>query len=89
MKIEFSQLAEVDLSNFDFTGSEEEKVDRWLNDNCTFKHTEAYEFICHLYPDDSDDWFLKRELNNDLPERMVKVILEARNKGAARICFYS
>lgn len=89
MKIAYSQLAEVDLSNFDFTDAEEELVDRWLNENCSFKHTDAYEFICHLYLDESDEWFLKRELSDKLPEQMVKVFLEARHKGAARICFYS
>ena len=89
MKIAYSQLAEVDLMDFNFTDSEEEKVDRWMHDNCSFEHKDAYEFIVHLHPSESAEWFLKYKLNVDLPERMVKVILEARNKGAARICFYS
>ena len=89
MKIAYSQLAEVDLTGFDFTESEEEKVDRWMRDNCSFEHKDAYEFILHLHLSESDDWFLKNELNVDLPERMAKTIMEARNNGAARICFYS
>jgi ethanolamine ammonia-lyase large subunit len=89
MKIAYSQMAEVDLMDFDFTESEEEKVDRWMRDNCSFEHKDAYEFILHLHLSESDDWFLKNELNVDLPERMAKTIMEARNNGAARICFYS
>lgn len=89
MKVAYSQLAEVNLADFDFSPAEEEKVDRWMRDNCSFEHKDAYEFIVHLHLSESDDWFLKNELNVDLPERMIKVILEARNKGAARICFYS
>jgi hypothetical protein len=89
MKIAYSQLAEVDLMDFNFTDSEEEKVDRWMRDNCSFEHKDAYEFILHLHLSESDDWFLKNELNVELPERMAKTIMEARNNGAARICFYS
>jgi len=89
MKIAYSRLAEVNLSDFEFPPNEEQIVDNWLRENCTFKHVDSYEFILHLYLDESQEWFVKNELSGRLPDRVIDVILEARNTGAARICFYS
>jgi hypothetical protein len=89
MKIAYSRLAEVSLEDFDFTSYEEQIVDNWMRDNCTFKHSDSYEFIIHLYPDESQEWFVKNKLSGRLPGRVIDVILEVRKTGAARICFYS
>lgn len=87
--MDFSKLAEVDLLDLDLNSSEEEMLDCWLRDHCSFKHNDAYEFIIHLYSEESDEWFLKNEVSPKLPDRVVKLLLKARQSGAARICFYS
>lgn len=86
--IAFSKLAEFNLKTLDLNLEEEEIVFSFLKEKCTFKHSEAFEYIIHLYQDDSEAWFVKNELSSKIPQRMIDVILEARNHGAARICFY-
>lgn len=89
MKLDFSKLAEVDIVDFNLSESEENTVDDWLRETCSFKHTDAYEYIIHLYLDETEEWFVKNRLNHKLPDAIVKSVLDARSKGAARICFYS
>jgi len=86
--MELSKIAEVNLLDLELNSKEEVMMDRWMQDKCSFKHTDAYEFIMHLYPDESDEWFLKNEINPEMPDRVVKLLMQARQKGAARICFY-
>ncbi len=87
--MELSKIAEVNLLDLELNSKEEVMMDRWMQDKCSFKHTDAYEFIMHLYPDESDEWFLKNEINPEMPDRVVKLLMQARHKGAARICFFS
>jgi len=89
MKIDFSTLAEVDLMDLNLADLEDQIVGQWLQETATFKHTDAYEYILHLYLDETEEWFIKNRLNHKLPDSVINIVLQARNKGAARICFYS
>lgn len=87
--VDFSSLAELDLSSFDIRDNSD--LDTWLQSNCTFSHTDAYEFIHHLYQDQTEEWFIANKLSEAkefLPKNIVDAILHARRKGADRICFY-
>lgn len=88
MKPDFSTLAEIDLVDLNLSESQDTIVDEWLRETCSFKHTDAYEYIIHLYLDETEEWFVKNRLNHKLPDSIVKYVLDARSKGAARICFY-
>lgn len=89
MIVHTSTLAEVNLQEiFDKLDNRDVVyLQTWLAKYCTFQHAEAYEFIHHLFADESEEWFLEKILKNS-PDYLHQVMLDARKAGAARICFY-
>lgn len=84
MNFSVSILAEVDLHSFE----SDEVVETWLKNNATFTHNSAYEFIHHLYQDESESWY-KSNILKDAPNNLLDIIITIRRAGAHRICFYS
>lgn len=87
MKFTTSTLAEVNLEDFEDDLNEDGNIHHWLINFCTFQHAEAYEFIHHLFLDESEEWFAENVLKT-APQVLRSVLLRARQNGAARVCFY-
>ncbi len=81
---DISKLAEVNIS-----GMVTDSFDRWLEVNSSFVHQSAYEFIHHLFPDETEEWYIKTYLTSAVPTNIKDIILRARRQGSARICFYA
>ena len=88
MSFNMSALAEIDISSLMDEHGEDSEFYNWLRTNATFEHVDSFEFIHHLYPDESADVFVRDYLYPGMPDRLRADILEARRKGAARVCFY-
>jgi len=88
MSFNMSTLAEIDVSSLVDEHGEDSDFYRWLNDNATFEHVDSFEFIHHLFPEETEEFFVKEELYPGIPDALRADILEARRKGAARVCFY-
>lgn len=88
MKIAKSILAEIYIGDLKLNQVIQEYFYNWLNANCTFKHVDSFEFLIHLYQDESEEWFIKNQLDSTLPKNINDLIVKARKLGAARLCFY-
>jgi hypothetical protein len=84
INFDISKLAEVNIS-----GMVTDSFDRWLEINSSFVHQSTYEFIHHLFPDETEEWYIKNYLTSAVPVNIKDIILKARRQGAARICFYA
>ena len=83
MKYQMSNLAEIYIGEIDDSSFHE-----WLKNYSTFTHNDSYEFIHHLFLDESEGWYTDIYLTKDVPDNIKELILSARRQGAARICFY-
>ncbi len=84
-EVDVSTIVDVSLDEVDISP----EFDTWLREYATFVHTDSYEFIHHLYLDQSEDWFLNNRIKKDvLPKGLLKVILDARKAKHLRICFF-
>jgi hypothetical protein len=81
----YSKLAEIYLEE---KWMEDSTFITHLKDNATFEHKDSYEFIHHLYQDESEEWFVEKYMQF-VPNDLKNIILEARRNGAARVCFYA
>ena len=81
-----STIVDVSLDEVDISP----EFDTWLREYATFVHTDSYEFIHHLFLEESENWFLNNRIKKDvLPEGLLKVILDARKAKHPRICFFA
>ena len=88
MNISYSIFSEVEISDL---LKNYPNFDTWLKNNAHFEHLREYEYIVHLYPTETVDWFCNHlnNLKGELPEEIKNIIYEARRSGASRICFYA
>jgi hypothetical protein len=84
--INYSQLAEIEMRD---EWLEDEDFKDWLKTQATFIHADSYEFIHHLFLDETEEQFIKDWLSDCVPGELKDLILEARRSGAARICFFA
>lgn len=85
MKVNYSKFAEIELSEEWLSNN---KFEQWLDESATFSHKDSYEFIHHLFEEETEDFFVTNCLNESVPLELKEMILKARRDGAARICFY-
>jgi hypothetical protein len=87
MKIEYTRMAEVSLDSLDL--NDYHPLVAWLKRNSTFEHCDSFEFIHHLFQDCDEEWFRSHCLGGAVvPQEVKQIMLEARQNGAHRICFY-
>lgn len=83
--ISYSKLAEIELHEVWLNDNE---FVTWLKAHATFNHNHAYEFIHHLHPVETEEWFKANCLIDAIPRDLRDQIIEARRKDCARIIFY-
>ncbi len=89
--ISYSITAEVSIPD---EISSDDSFNKWIKHYSNFEHKDSYEYVIHLFSEESNQWFEKNYLNFDssMPENVQHYIynnvMEARGAGAVRIIFY-